>query len=109
MPPEAQFSSAQSAVVADFNNDGNEDIFLAQNFYAVGRPQQNPRIDGGRGLWLKGNGKGGFESVPGHISGVNIYGEQRAAAVSDFNKDGKMDLIVTQNGAETKLFLNQTQ
>jgi hypothetical protein len=37
---------------------------------------------------------------------VAVYGEQRGAAVTDFDQDGRVDLVVTQNGAETKLFHN---
>ena len=36
-----------------------------------------------------------------------VYGEQRGAAVADFNEDGRMDLVVTQNGAATRLFENR--
>jgi len=42
------------------------------------------------------------------MSGVEVYGEQRGAALSDYNGDGKVDLVVTQNRAATKLFENQT-
>ena len=35
-----------------------------------------------------------------------MYGEQRGAAVCDFDGDGRADLAVTQNGAETKLYRN---
>jgi len=37
---------------------------------------------------------------------VKVYGEQRAAALCDYDGDGRIDLVVTQNGAETKLFHN---
>jgi enediyne biosynthesis protein E4 len=57
-------------------------------------------------LLLKGDGKGGFEPVPGQESGIAVYGEQRGAATSDFDNDGRPDLVVTQNGAETKLYRN---
>ena len=105
LPDEAQFSAAFHAGVADYNNDGNEDLFLSQNFFNV-RPQ-SPRLDAGRGLLLKGDGDGHFEMVPGHVSGLTVYGEQRGAAFSDFNSDGKVDLAVSQNGAATKLYENR--
>jgi len=46
--------------------------------------------------------------VPAAESGISVYGEQRGAALCDFNHDGRVDLAVTQNGAETKLFRNQS-
>ena len=35
-----------------------------------------------------------------------VYGEQRGCALSDYDGDGRVDLVVTQNGAATKLFHN---
>ena len=106
LPRLAQLSSASYVGVADVDNDGNEDIFLGQNFFDL-RPK-TPRIDAGRGLWLKGDGKGHFKAISGNESGIKVYGEQRGAALGDFNDDGKIDLVVSQNGGPIKLYLNQT-
>ncbi len=104
LPREAQFAPAFGACVADYGGDGNEDVFLSQNFFAT-QPKM-PRCDAGRGLWLQGNGHGGFRAVPGSESGIAVYGEQRGAAVGDFDGDGRVDIVVSQNGAETRLFRN---
>lgn len=104
LPVEAQFAPAFGISVADMDGDGNEDIFLAQNFFAT-NPEM-ARCDGGRGLWLRGDGRGQFTAVSGQESGVMIYGEQRASALADFDGDGRIDLAVSQNGAATMLFRN---
>ncbi len=105
LPPEAQFTPAFSPCIADFDGDGHQDLFLSQNFFSLA--PDTPRLDGGQGLLLKGNGHGGFEVMSGAQSGLMIYGEQRGAAVGDFDEDGRIDLAVTQNGAETRLFHNE--
>jgi hypothetical protein len=104
LPAEAQFAPAFSVNIADFDGDSDEDVFLSQNFFA--NQPEVPRYDAGRGLLLRGDGTGKLEAVPGQESGIKVYGEQRGAAVADFDQDGRADMAVTQNGAGTKLFRN---
>ena len=56
---------------------------------------------------MLGDGHGGFEAIDASQSGVLAYGEQRACAVSDFNRDGRMDLAIGQNNEQTKLLRNK--
>ena len=105
LPAEAQWAPAFGIAVADFDGDGAEDVFLSQNFFAVA--PDYTRYDAGRGLLLRGDGRGGLAPVPGQISGLKIYGEQRGCAVADFDHDGRPDLVVTQNGAATRLYRNR--
>ncbi|MBU6400413.1 MAG: VCBS repeat-containing protein [Verrucomicrobia bacterium] len=104
LPLEAQLAPAFAVCVGDMDGDGNEDVFLSQNFFDTDIDRE--RADSGRGLWLKGDGKGGLRPVPGQESGVEVYGEQRGAALCDYDGDGRVDLVVTQNRAATKLYHN---
>jgi enediyne biosynthesis protein E4 len=104
LPAEAQWSPVGSICVADADGDGDQDVFLAQNFFATRK--DIPRLDAGRGLWLKNDGLGRLSSVSAVESGIAVWGEQRGSAVADFDRDGRMDLAVTQNGSATTLFRN---
>jgi hypothetical protein len=105
LPMEAQMAPASYVGIADFNGDGNEDIFLSQNFFPT--DIGTPRYDAGRSLLLIGDGKGSFKAATGAESGLIVYGDQRGAAYADYDGDGRLDLAVSQNGAATKLFHNR--
>ena len=106
LPVEAQWSSVQSIVVADFDGNGTEDVFLSQNFFPTGTDKE--RMDAGEGLLLRGDGRGHLSAVPSHLSGIHVTGDQRGAATADYDGDGRPDLVVTQNGESTRLFHNLT-
>jgi hypothetical protein len=106
LPLECQLAPVFGLAVADFDGDGHEDLFVAQNFFAVS--PSTSRYDAGRGALLKGDGQGHFQSLSGDESGLLVYGEGRGAAVCDYDHDGRADLVVGQNANETKLFHNVT-
>ena len=104
LPDEAQWAPAFAINAADLDGDGHEDLFLGQNFFAVG--PEISRYDAGRSLWLRGDGSGRFVAVKAPESGLFVYGEQRGAAVCDYDADGRVDLVVTQNGAASRMYHN---
>jgi len=106
LPWEAQLAPAFGVSVTDFDLDGHEDILLTQNFFAT--QPETPRLDAGRALLLRGNGTGQFTALPAQDSGLEVYGEQRGAACADFDRNGKPDIVLTQNGAPTRLFRNRS-
>jgi hypothetical protein len=104
LPAQAQFSPSFGIAASDFDGDGFVDLVLGQNFFAV--QPLTPRYDAGRALFLKGNGKGGFTAVSSLGSGLRVDGEQRGVAMADYDHDGRMDVVITQNSGETKLYHN---
>ncbi|MCD8534259.1 MAG: VCBS repeat-containing protein [Verrucomicrobia bacterium] len=105
LPQEIDYSPAFGMAVADFDGNGTEDIFVAQNFSAT--HSDMPVFDAGLGLLLSGVGDGSFQSLSPTVSGIRIHGDMRAAAISDFNNDQRPDLAVSLNGKHVLLFENQ--
>jgi len=106
LPIEAQLAPSFGPVVGDFDGDGHDDLILSQNFFPT--DLNSPRYDAGRSLLLLGDGKGGLTPMPGDRSGLIVYGDQRGAAAADYDRDGRTDVVIGQNGAATRLFRNLT-
>jgi len=104
LPRAAQVAPAFGVVVADFDGDGREDLFLAQNFSLT--EIGSMRFDAGAGQLLRGDGRGGFIADGVRASGISVLGDQRGAAAADYDGDGRVDLAVAQNGATTTLWHN---
>jgi enediyne biosynthesis protein E4 len=67
LPIEAQISCINQILVDDYDNDGHLDLLIAGNMF--NSEVETPRNDAGHGLFLKGNGKGNFKSIPAIESG----------------------------------------
>lgn len=105
LPREAQWSTAAGVVAGDFDGDGHLDVFLAQNHFQF--EGMTPRMDAGFGLMCLGTGKGVFKTLAHFQSGIQLTGEQRGVASGDWNRDGRLDLLVGQNNGVSHLFNNQ--
>jgi len=105
LPSEAQWAPVFGVASGDFDGDGHLDIFLAQNNFQL--DAMTPRMDAGLGLVCLGTGSGTFTPLSPHDSGIRILGEQRGSAVSDWNGDGRLDLVVGQNRGSTVLLTNR--
>ena len=107
LDPITQWAPCFGPTVADFNNDGHEDVFLSQNLDS-GNLKWG-RVDTGHGLLLFGDGKGNLKPISPEESGIRLKGEQRGTAFADFNQDGKMDLAILEQGEGAHVFMNQTE
>ena len=105
LPAAAQRAPAFHASVADFDGDGHEDLLLTQNFFP--NPLGAERFDAGRGLLLLGDGSGDLAPQAASRSGLSIRGDQRGAAVADYDRDGRIDLVIGQNNGPTVLLHNR--
>jgi len=90
LPVAAQFSALQSIISDDLDNDGKKDLLLCGNFYPF--RTQLGREDAGKGLILKGDGKGNFIPLFYHSTGVLLEGDIR-------------DMTEISTGRKEKLFI----
>jgi hypothetical protein len=67
LPALAQIAPIRGIVPYDVDGDGNLDLIVAGNLYDA--EPNTPRADAGKGLWLKGDGRGGFRPVLSSESG----------------------------------------
>ena len=75
LPVEAQFSPVRDILVKDLTGNGKMDLILVGNDYTI-RPSMG-RYDASYGLYLQGDGKGGFKALMPYQSGLKIDGDAR--------------------------------
>ncbi|WP_246560439.1 VCBS repeat-containing protein [Zobellia russellii] len=83
LPVLAQTSSINEILVDDYNKDGNLDILVAGNLYAS--EVETPRNDASHGLFLEGNGEGGFTPIAASESGFFVTGDVKHMAPIQVN------------------------
>ena len=93
--------SGWSCGFADFDNDGNRDIFTANGDLDIGGSQPN-RV-------FRNGGEGSFADVSDHEdAGLVAARLHRGAAFADFNNDGRLDIAVTALNQSPALLMNET-
>jgi len=76
LPNMAQWSTIQTLLVDDFNNDGYPDVLTAGNLYEVNT--QFSRLDASHGVLLLNDKKGGFKTSININKSFNISGPARS-------------------------------
>ena len=106
LPIEAQFSPVYGIVANDYNNDGHLDLLLAGNFYAT--EVSAGRYDASTGLYLKGDGKGGWKSLKISQSGIMADGDVKSLARIR-RANGTAMILAGSNAARLKAFSTDSQ
>ena len=83
-----------------------DDLAVAQNFFPM-QPETG-RLNGGAGLLMLGDGKGGFVPLMERESGILLQDDGRALLVDDLNDDHRPDLLASGNLARPKAFVNRS-
>ena len=101
LPPAAQVSAVAGIVPADFDGDGALDLVIAGNLHDL--DPSVPRLDGGVGLFLRGDGSGGFTPMPPWRSGLWLEGDVRRLAPLRMRAPDRPALLAGVVGAEARL------
>ena len=97
---------ARGVCAGDYDGDGWDDLVANQNFFPM-QPETG-RLNGGMGLLLLGDGKGGFKPLMECESGILFKGDGRALLAQDLNGDSRPDLLASFNSGKPKALINQS-
>ncbi|HEX9785474.1 MAG TPA: VCBS repeat-containing protein, partial [Opitutaceae bacterium] len=102
LPRLAQVAPINAIVVRDLDGDGVTDVYVVGNNFG---PEPNTgRFDGGLGMLLKGDGRGGLTPVPTTASGLSVPGDARAAEALRVGGAKRPSLLVARNDGPLLLF-----
>jgi hypothetical protein len=101
LPLNTQVANMNGMLAEDFDGDGNLDVLLVGNDY--GTDVSIGRYDASNGLFLKGDGKGGFVSKSILESGWFVPGDAKAL-IKLRSENGKCLLVASQNKDRLKAF-----
>ena len=100
LPIEAQFAPIQDMLVDDFDGDGLLDLIVAGNLF--GTEIETTSYDAGTGVFLKGDGKNGFDPYAVHESGLYLAKDLRDLEIIEIG--GKKYILGANNDNHLDLF-----
>jgi hypothetical protein len=103
-PNEAQLSSINGMIIDDFNKDGNLDILAAGNLFNM--EVVTPRNDGSIGVYMEGDGKGGFKIKSAGETGFFAPNDVKSLALIKLKIGDKLVLVGINNG-KLQIFKNK--
>ncbi|MCK4750294.1 MAG: hypothetical protein KAT15_24730, partial [Bacteroidales bacterium] len=104
LPTEAQISSVNGIISDDLDGDGKLDLLLGGNLF--GSEAETPRNDASIGLFLKGDGKGGFTPVPAIESGLYMGGDVKDICpirLGNSGSPGNNGIVSARNSGRVQL------
>jgi hypothetical protein len=104
MPLAAQMAPVYGMVAEDIDSDGSLDLVMAGNDF--GMEPFTGRHDAFMGLYLKGNGKGGFTEIKMTQSGLCINGDAKGLATVQAAE--KVLFVASQNRGSLKVYEKTT-
>ncbi len=101
LPQAAQMAPVNGILSSDIDGDGNMDAVLVGNDY--GNDVFWGRLDAMNGLWLRGDGKGGFIPVTYRESGFFVPGDAKSIVQLTGEGDERL-ILAAQNRDSLKVF-----
>ena len=106
LPLEAQFSPGYGMIANDFDLDGNLDVLMVGNMYAI--EVNTGRYDASVGLYLRGDGEGGFHPSRASETGFFSDGDAKGLAKIALAKSGSLVLVGNNSGPVKAFRSNET-
>ena len=88
-----------AVVLADFDHDGHLDLLQTSG-------SVQPATTGSQSQLFAGDGSGELVYIQPTDAGLTASGRFRGLALLDYDADGDMDVVVTENGGRARLFEN---
>lgn len=94
-------SGNYGSIWADYDNDGDQDLYISKCRLGVGNPEDGRRIN----LLFQNDGSGNYTDV-GVAAGLVPYGQSWASSFEDIDNDGDLDCVVINHDINSVIYEN---